>query len=134
MSEVQFPADSVHAVIGTPDQDVLTEQRETRNSDPFWAAIEAQLHELRSAQTVDEVIKILAQERNPYGPGVSSAPGFFAGSGGDDTVADALRAAGWRTVWSKASYFYCMRAPDGSCITYVEGDIYPGDHRPTETG
>lgn len=99
-------------------------------SDDFWAAIRVQLMELTSAKTAADVVRILSKERNPYGdPTMCSGDGFFAGSGGDDTVADALRQAGWGYAWRKAGYHYCMKAPNGSAITYVEGDIYIGDER-----
>lgn len=52
---------------------------------------------------------------------------FFAGSGGDGTVMEALTDAGWRVTWAEASYYYVMTAPDGSSITYIEGDIERGD-------
>jgi hypothetical protein len=92
----------------------------------FWNVIDTQLAGLRQARTAGDVLRILATADNPYGdPSVSSAPAFFAGSGGDETVMDALQAAGWRVTWAEASYHYAMTAPDGSAITYVEGDIYP---------
>jgi hypothetical protein len=93
----------------------------------FWAVVDAQLAELRTAGTAGDVLRILATDRNPYGdPSITGAPAFFAGSGGDGSVGDALRAAGWRVTWAEASYYYSMRAPDGSEITYIEGDVYPG--------
>jgi hypothetical protein len=93
----------------------------------FWEVIREQVVELRSAGSADDVVRILALDRNPLGGGEDSgADGFFAGSGGDDTVYDALVEAGWATAWYNASYHYSMRAPDGSAITYVEGDIYRG--------
>lgn len=98
-------------------------------TDTFWTTVRAQLKELEAAKSADDVLRILSTDRNPDGPDVTGAPGFFAGSGGDDTVADALREAGWKTVWSEASYYYCMKAGDGSMITYIEGDIYVGDSR-----
>jgi len=99
------------------------------SSAPFWEAIDAQLRELQSARTAADVVRILSPERNPYGPDSTSAAGFFAGSGGDDTVQDALTTAGGDYQWYEARYHFCMRAPDGSTITYVEGDIYRGDRR-----
>ncbi|MFB7836000.1 hypothetical protein [Streptomyces sp. NPDC056056] len=87
--------------------------------DTFWAAIAEQLQELRTAKTADDVLRIL--------PSDGDAPGFFAGSGGDDTVSDVLHTAGWKQVWAESSIYYTMRAPDGSMITYIEGDIFPGD-------
>lgn len=100
-------------------------------SDTFWTVIAEQHKELESARTADDVIRILAHDRNPYGPDRGN-PGdaFFAGSGGDRTVAAALRTAGWKTIWAEAAYYYVKRAPDGSTITYIEGDIYRGDRRP----
>jgi hypothetical protein len=86
----------------------------------FWGDINRQLTELRTATTADDVLRIL-----PGGEG--GADGFFAGSGGDDTVMEALQAAGWTVIWARASYYYVMRAPDGDEITYVEGDILRGD-------
>lgn len=97
----------------------------------FWAAVDAQLAEARAARSADDVMRIFAPERDPYkledtGHSHGGAPGFFAGGGGDDTLRDALYEAGWTLVWSKAWYHYSMRAPDGSAITYVEGDLYRG--------
>jgi hypothetical protein len=97
-------------------------------SNTFWATIGAQLKEASTAGTADDVLRIFSADRNPYGPGHSAGP-FFAGSGGDATLRDALYEAGWSLAWSKASYHYAMRAPDGSGITYVEGDLYPGTDR-----
>lgn len=105
------------------------------STDPFWVAVKAQLTELASAKSADEVVRILSPERNPYRldnpdwDGMDGgAQGFFAGSGGDDTVWEALDKAGWEQTWGTLIYF-AMRAPDGSFITYCEGDIYRGDQR-----
>ncbi|MFD7605127.1 hypothetical protein ACFWAN_32390 [Streptomyces mirabilis] len=98
--------------------------------DKFWEEIASQLSELESAQSADDVIRILSHERNPYKDGVpTGADGFFAGSGGDGTVRESLEAAGWKMRWSRAGYFYAMQAPDCSEITYIEGDIYRGNTR-----
>ncbi|MFC9591538.1 hypothetical protein ACFTUC_17330 [Streptomyces sp. NPDC056944] len=102
-------------------------------SDPFWDAIRTQLKELEQAKCADDVIRILSPERNPYGSdwdGMDgAAEGFFAGSGGDGRVNEALEEAGWSYVWARATYWWAMQAPDGSVITYIEGDIYRGDRR-----
>lgn len=99
-------------------------------ADAFWATIREQLAELKTAKTADDVIRILSHERNPYGYNNAdgAASGFFAGSGGDGTVWDALDDAGWIMTWSESGIYYTMRAPSGSEITYVEGDIYRGRH------
>jgi hypothetical protein len=91
----------------------------------FWEAIDAQLAELKSAQGADDVIRILGTSDAQDG----AAQAFFAGSGGDGTVRESLYAAGWTNVWIEASYYWAMRAPDGSVVTYVEGDIYRGSRR-----
>lgn len=95
--------------------------------DTFWAAIAEQLQELRTAKNADDVLSTLA---NGHGPD----RGFFAGSGGDETVSDALHTAGWELVWAESSIYYTMRAPDGSMITYIEGDIYRGDRHGNSPG
>ena len=105
-------------------------------ADNFWAVIADQLGELESATSADDVIRILSHERNPYRllphatEPTDTGDGFFAGSGGDDTVWSALRTAGWSQVWAEWASHYAMRAPDDSVITYIEGDIYRSDRRP----
>ena len=93
----------------------------------FWATIGAQLTEATTATSADDVLRIFATAGNPYGdPDISHAPGFFAGSGGDGSLFEALRTAGWTTAWIEADYHWAMRAPDGKTgITYVEGDLFP---------
>lgn len=88
----------------------------------FWKVIDEQLEALKTAGTADDVLAILTTE-----PCVSAGDGFFAGGGGDYTPRDSLYQAGWTTIWTEAPYYYALRAPDGSAITYVEGDIYRGD-------
>jgi hypothetical protein len=90
--------------------------------DAFWKHIEEQLKELESAKNADDVIRILASDD-------CSEDAFFAGSGGDGTVMESLLSAGWWVVWAESSYFYTMQAPDGSMITYIEGDICRGNRR-----
>lgn len=87
--------------------------------DGFWAAIDAQLAALRTAQNADDVMRILSNGKGGA---------FFGGSGGDDQVMYALQDAGWRITWSEAVYYFEATAPDGSAVTYTEGDIYPGKH------
>jgi hypothetical protein len=103
-------------------------------SDNFWAKVRTQLEELESAKGADDAIRILSPERNPYGPNWDgmdgAAEGFFAGSGGDGSVREALETAGWSVLWSRAWYWYAMEAPDGSQVTYCEGDLYRGNRLP----
>lgn len=52
---------------------------------------------------------------------------FFAGSGGDATLDDALEHAGWQMVGFTASYYYIMTHPHtGEALTYIEGDVERG--------
>lgn len=97
----------------------------------FWDLIDAQLDELRSAQSAEDVARILGADRNPYGDDYpyASAPAFFGGGGGDVLPSAPLREAGWRMVWAEARYHWCMEAPNGDRITYVEGDVYLHDTR-----
>jgi hypothetical protein len=81
------------------------------------------LDELSRARTADDVLRILARRDGDAGCGDA----FFAGSGGDGTVWEALTAAGWTVTWAEADYYYVIRAPNGDLVTYCEGDIYRGD-------
>lgn len=92
------------------------------DADAFWDEIDRQIEALRSAKSADDVIRILS-------PG-ESGDAFFGGSGGDASVSEALLDAGWSYNWSQAGYYWSMRAPDGSSITYIEGDIYKGNRKP----
>lgn len=88
----------------------------------FWQHIDSQLERLRAARTADDVLAIL-----PKIPGTSAGDGFFEGSGGDGTVSESLLDAGWNFVWRQAGYYWCMKAPNGDAVTYIEGDLYRGD-------
>lgn len=98
-------------------------------ADKFWETIRKQLTELREAKGADDVVRILSHERNPYGSAERMGPdeGFFAGSGGSDTVMEALDDAGWTVAYAESGIHYVMQAPDGSRITYCEGDVALGD-------
>ncbi|MCX5201469.1 hypothetical protein OG897_08390 [Streptomyces sp. NBC_00237] len=85
--------------------------------DGFWKWVELLLKELEEAKSASDVMAILKNEQSVTGA-------FFPGSGGDETVWDALEKAGWEVIWSKADHHYAMRAPDGTAIQYVEGDVY----------
>jgi hypothetical protein len=99
--------------------------------DEFWAGISRQLAALRTARTADDVLRVLSREQAKEAlrgdDWKCAGDGFFAGSGGDDTVMDALAEAGWTVIWAQADYYWVARAPNGDLITYCEGDIYRGD-------
>ncbi|MFD0432202.1 hypothetical protein ACFQ60_48130 [Streptomyces zhihengii] len=88
--------------------------------DTFWAAINQQLEQLRTATNADDVLRTRHRPR----PG----PRILRRLRGDETVSAALHHAGWELTWAESSIDYTMRAPDGSMITYIEGDILRGDH------
>lgn len=105
----------------------------------FWAQIDHQVARIINEQpnTFDAVRTILLDltydqiviEVHRNGPrpfDIDSA--FFAGSGGDTSLASALFAAGWRTTAADASYYYAMTHPQtGEALTYIEGDVVRGD-------
>ncbi|MDE8648101.1 hypothetical protein PXH69_24345 [Rhodococcus qingshengii] len=95
-------------------------------SDPFWDEINRKLDRVESATTADSVIEILGKD----GDYLVDGDAFFAGSGGDRPLFDALWKAGWHMIWSEASYFYVVQNNAGELMTYIEGDVYRGDKRP----
>lgn len=93
----------------------------------FWEQIDHDLDRIEREQptTYAEVVDILKEQTEP---GISAAPAFFAGSGGDRSLYSALSVAGWKVIWAEAEYHYVARHPEtGETLTYVEGDVYPGD-------
>lgn len=81
-----------------------------------------QLALLRQARNADEVLVVLSDGRY-------IGRGFYGGGDGGE-VASALAEAGWVMLNYRASYHWLMRAPDGSMVTYVEGDVFEGDQMP----
>lgn len=67
--------------------------------------------------TATDVVRIL----NEFGDR-SSNDAFFHGSGGDDSLRDALPDT-WTTRWWGAGYHWIAQAEDGSGIEYIEGDV-----------
>ena len=100
--------------------DALIAYQERLATDPFWSKINAQLDAIGATKpdTAAGVIDII---------GRSHGHGFFAGSGGDRTLWDALVTAGWSITWMEASYHWGAEHPvTGAQLTYVEGDVYDG--------
>ena len=91
--------------------------------DSFWSEIDRQLDALRTARTAADVFRILGTDSAQDG----AARAFFAGGGGDVLPDAPLREAGWEVIAWEAPYYWCMRAPDGDEVSYVEGDVYRGN-------
>lgn len=83
-----------------------------------------QLTEAANARSAYDVVRIFPSEDAPGGDG--RGDGFFAGSGGDETLWEALSQAGWEIIWDHGSSF-AAKAPDSSVITFADGDIHLGD-------
>lgn len=100
----------------------------------YWTSIDKALDTIAETKpdTFDGVRDILHQYGDPEHPQpctINKRPGqaFFAGSGGDKPLRVPLNVAGWRTVWSEASYYYVMIHPaTGEFLTYIEGDVMRG--------
>ncbi|MFB7890358.1 hypothetical protein ACFCZ3_20130 [Cellulosimicrobium cellulans] len=103
---------------------------------PFWECVDAQLAAVRTATTFDEV-KAALDTNAPRGKDDPNGDydktgqpdrAFFPGSGGEATLRDALRAAGWRVLWAEASYHYVAHHPaSGDWLHYIEGDVERAD-------
>ncbi|RMB57262.1 hypothetical protein [Tessaracoccus antarcticus] len=88
----------------------------------FWTAIADQLATIRTNRptTVAEIIETLGGSA-----AASAGDAFFAGSGGDDQLWDALEEAGWRIHPIEGAYYYTATHPaTGQSLTYIEGDVY----------
>ncbi len=90
-------------------------------ADQFWDEIRRVLTSVAHATTADELIAVVAT-----GPDQTSGSGdaFFAGSGGDDQLLDALDTNVWTVFDVKARYWWKARSTkDNSAIEYIEGDV-----------
>ena len=100
----------------------------------FWTLITESLKaiETEKPNTFDQVKAILDKGSDPMTDRSDAA--FFGGSGGDDTLWDALTAAGWRIIWSEADYYFiAWNAISRESLTYTEGDVERGhDHEKTD--
>ncbi|MUL61245.1 hypothetical protein B5P44_01585 [Mycobacterium sp. CBMA 213] len=92
------------------------------SNNDFWANVNASLDAIERARTVDEVINILNSYFAP-----SSGEAFFAGSGGDRQLMEALLEAGWTIPWDQGDIYFVARDPSGNLLTYTEGDVDRGD-------
>jgi hypothetical protein len=102
---------------------------ETLSNAEFWANYNKCNEELKSAKTVDDVIRIC---KSYFGK--SSGEAFYPG-GGDEDLLGTLCDAGWRPAWIRAEYYFGIYEPGGypdssKGLHYVEGDIYRGKGKP----
>lgn len=89
----------------------------------FWDDVNRALAGAGAAKTADELIAALNLWHPP-----SSGDAFFAGSGGDDQLIDALDRKYWKPHHIVADYHWrASSTVDGSGIEYVEGDVYRRD-------
>ena len=91
------------------------------SSPDFWPEYGAALARVRDEQpdTFPALKAILDGFQPP-----SSGDAFFPG-GGDDTLADALRDAGWTLKFFGDAFVYKAKYPTtGACLHYIEGDLY----------
>lgn len=87
----------------------------------YWAMYDRTLARIRDEKpdTFDALKAILDRFHPP-----SSGDAFFPG-GADDTLADALRNAGWHVDFQEGDYLWTAWHPlTGASIRHVEGDIY----------
>lgn len=96
------------------------------NLSAYWAAYDATLARVRDEKPETfEALKAILDRFNPP----SSGDAFFPG-GADDTLADALHAAGWEIRFNEGDYVYIARHPRSRAkLHYVEGDLH--DRTPT---
>jgi hypothetical protein len=93
----------------------------------FWDRIHQAIVDAGEAKTVADVMAALEANGNPDEI-EGSGEQFFGGSGGDETLLDALLDAGWHLHRWQAPYYWVAREPAGEgLLTYIEGDVYARD-------
>ncbi len=100
----------------------MTTTDQTTAPRSFWSVIADQLASIRTNRptTVAEVITILGGSA-----AASAGDAFFAGSGGDDQLGEALSDAGWSLKRIEGDYYFTATHPTtGETLTYIEGDVY----------
>lgn len=82
-------------------------------------------------KTAAEVVAIL-NEHDPMSVQLTG-DAFYSGGNDGGSLAEDLAPAGWSLIWSEegGDYFYVIEHEEtGDRLTYIEGDVYAGDHRP----
>lgn len=98
------------------------------SNDPYWAGYAATLARIRRDKpTTFAQLRAIVDGFHPVmGETLFSGDTFFP-SGGEDTLAAALRDAGWRRQFLEGNYWYVAQHPTtGATCTYIEGDLYEG--------
>lgn len=93
------------------------------NLDSYWKNYDRTLARVveEKPQDMDALKAILDSFEPP-----SSGEAFFPG-GADETLAEALRKAGWSISYREGDYLWVGTSRSGEKVTYVEGDLYRGD-------
>lgn len=87
----------------------------------YWAMYDRTLARIRDEKP--DTFAALKAILDRFAP-PSSGDAFF-GDGADDTLADALRSAGWELKFFGAPYVYKAKHPlTGATLHYIEGDLY----------
>lgn len=95
-------------------------------TDPFWAAVASSLERAANASTAAELVDAVYSGPD-QGSGDSTASAFFAGSGGDDQLVEAL-SQDWTVKYITGPLHWTARSRvDGSVVVYIEGDLYAAD-------
>ncbi len=91
--------------------------------DSYWKMYERTLARVveEKPQSMDALKAILDAFEPP-----SSGEAFFPG-GADETLGDALHAAGWHIEWKEGDYLWVGTSRTGEVVSHVEGDLYRGD-------
>ena len=101
------------------------------SADFYWEALAAERKALAEAKptTAAEVVAIL-KEHDPMSVDLSG-DAFSSSANDGGALAEDLEDAGWEMEWSESDYYYVLRhEATGEAVTYIEGDVYAGDHRP----
>lgn len=105
----------------------------------FWGQVEHQLARITAEKPdtfaalrevlLDSAYGAIVQENNRNGVrSFDTNSAFFAGSGGDATLAAALQSAGWELLRHEAPYYYVRQnTRTGEVLTYTEGDVVAGN-------
>lgn len=98
------------------------------SNDPYWNGYAATLTRVRNEKpSTFAALRAIIDAFHPVMGGTLFSGDTFFPSGGEDTLAAALRDAGWRRRFIEGSYYYlAQHATTGATLTYIEGDLYEG--------